>query len=633
MKTLLTVLSSLCCLMLAAATLEMGDGFRDHGVASPASQRRGVFAARDGEGRDVVLVWLMDVRGGYAILQIDAETGKSVQVPIPFVNTWDSPYSSILATNNRLYSHFGCHFVEYDPVKREFTACYETIPQMAMSMHEDGKGRIWGATFPQNGLMSFDPVKREFKDYGSINQENWMQYPRTLESDASGKVYLGSGMTYGQIFIFDPATGKAEGVIAPTELVNPSMGRVMRTADGKVYGTTSAKDAPWFELTGGNAVRLDKAPAAKPVRQFTGDQSYIQRQFPSGKVLTEFDVVERTMTVSDPKTKERKQLKFDYTSEGTHVMGIDTAADGTISGGSYFPFRLLSYDPAKDTWTRRDALHQFNTILAHGDHFYVGAYCGGYFYDWRPKENWNGVAMKIDRNVNPAYFGSANPAVNRPHALKITPDGKTLLMGGTPDYGITGAPLAMLDLPSGKITVADPAMFPKDESTHAIAVLSNELLLGGGTIEAGTGGEVKAKDASLYLFDLPKRQVIWQGKPLSGVRTFMDMTVLDDGKVLGVADRTTAFVFDPAAKKLVKSWKIAEGPTVSQQGPRVFVRDGKALYMLLATGVARLDPATGEVIKFVKSPVPLSQGGAIWQNRIYFIGKTHLYSLDLAKLE
>ncbi len=86
---------------LQAETTELGGGFRDHGVASPASQRRGVFAARDGAWRNVVLIWLMDVRGGYAVLQVAAETGGSVQRPIPCPNTWDSPYTSIRAGNGR----------------------------------------------------------------------------------------------------------------------------------------------------------------------------------------------------------------------------------------------------------------------------------------------------------------------------------------------------------------------------------------------------------------------------------------------------------------------------------------------------------------------------------------------------
>ena len=56
---------------------DLGDGFRHHGVATPVSNHRGTTVAVDGDGRNVVLVWLYDHRGGYAILMIDAETGEA----------------------------------------------------------------------------------------------------------------------------------------------------------------------------------------------------------------------------------------------------------------------------------------------------------------------------------------------------------------------------------------------------------------------------------------------------------------------------------------------------------------------------------------------------------------------------
>lgn len=47
-----------------AASEELGNGFRHHGVATPVSNHRGTVATVDGDGRNVVLVWLFDQRGG-----------------------------------------------------------------------------------------------------------------------------------------------------------------------------------------------------------------------------------------------------------------------------------------------------------------------------------------------------------------------------------------------------------------------------------------------------------------------------------------------------------------------------------------------------------------------------------------
>ena len=61
-----------------AATEDLGNGFAHHGVATPVSNHRGIVATKDGDGRDIVLAWLMDHRGCYELLLIDAETGKKI---------------------------------------------------------------------------------------------------------------------------------------------------------------------------------------------------------------------------------------------------------------------------------------------------------------------------------------------------------------------------------------------------------------------------------------------------------------------------------------------------------------------------------------------------------------------------
>ena len=124
-----------------AATESLGKGFLDHGVATPISNHRGVVATVDGEGRNVVLAWLFDRRGGYALLMIDAETGKSEEFRVPFSPGGDCPYASILSGRNRYYSHYNRHFVEFDPEKRAFTFHRKTAPKMAPSRQKAAVGR------------------------------------------------------------------------------------------------------------------------------------------------------------------------------------------------------------------------------------------------------------------------------------------------------------------------------------------------------------------------------------------------------------------------------------------------------------------------------------------------------------
>lgn len=155
----------LCFIALWDGKVTMGedDRFTDHGVDTPFSTHRGIVATVDGQGRNVILVWLYDHRGCYALLLVDAETDKSETFLTPFPWGGDAPYASILSSANKFYSHFGSHFVEFDPSKHAFTFIRNTAPQMAMSMTEDDRGVIWSATYPQCGIVSYNPKTGDLK--------------------------------------------------------------------------------------------------------------------------------------------------------------------------------------------------------------------------------------------------------------------------------------------------------------------------------------------------------------------------------------------------------------------------------------------------------------------------------------
>jgi len=69
-----SLLSIFLCLAMSVPVVSqnLGNGFFDHGVATPNSNHRGIVATTDGNGRNVALVWLFDHRGGYALLIISS---------------------------------------------------------------------------------------------------------------------------------------------------------------------------------------------------------------------------------------------------------------------------------------------------------------------------------------------------------------------------------------------------------------------------------------------------------------------------------------------------------------------------------------------------------------------------------
>ena len=621
------------CLPTAFAVSEdLGRGFSHHGVATPLSNHRGMVATADGAGRDVMLVWLYDHRGGYALLLIDAATGKSEQFPTPYPWAGDGPFASLLSRGGKYYTHFGSHFSEFDPVKRAFTFFHRSAPQMAMSMTEADDGTIWSATYPNSGLVSFNPKTRDFKDHGSLNRENWLQYPRSIAVDDAGWVYVGLGSTAGQIVVYDPSTAKARPVFALEER-DQGYAPVYRETDGKVYGHAAGHPADgWREFYKGGIRKIGKHDNPQRKVIIAGDQGLFHQRFPSGKRAVVCDTIERRLVVEDPVTKATKTVSFDYTSEGAHLMGLATAPDHTVCGGTAFPMRFFSFNPQTDQWVNRPAYGQFNTVVRQGDHVFFGGYGHGFLLDWEPGRTWSD-SKKGNPGSNPRHLTECEPTINRPHRLLAHPDGQTLVLAGTPGYGYTGGGLLFWDRATKKRTLLPHTDIIPQQATMSLVALPNGRMLGGTTTAPGTGGEKKAKEAELYIMDLATKKVEWRAVVFPGVQVYTDLYLGPAGLVFGFAERTRFFVFDPVKRTVLHENRTdaGYGPCVSQQGPRVFVRGrGDTIYILFTKGIARLDPVTFRIKLLATSPVPINAGGDYLDGRIYFGSGSHVYSFLVA---
>ena len=611
---------------------DLGKGFFDHGVASPISNHRGVVSTVDGNGKNVVLVWLFDHRGGYSLLMIDAETGKSEEFPVKFDPRQDTPYSSILSGDNKFYTLFSDHFTEFDPVKRAFTFTQKTMPQMAMSMTEDDNGKIWAVTYPNSGLVAFDPKKKELKDYGYVNKENWRQYQRTIVSDDAGWIYFGMGNASSQIVSFDPNTGQAKAILPANER-KLGTAAVYRDQNGKVYGRAlESSDNEWYEFYKGEYKKIGEYKDRKPVNQITGSQSLFHRNFPDRSILKNLDLVNRILITENPKSKIRKEVSFDYTSDGAIVMGIGTAPDGTIVGGTAFPMRFFNYDLKKDKWVNREALGQFNALINQNKKVYFGVYAGGHLIEWDPYKPW--VTTKLDNpNSNPVHLTTVSPDIIRPYRIIAHPDGKTIIMGGTPQYGATGGGLLFYDNKAkSKVLLKDDEVV-KDQTSMSLVPLPNGKLLGGTTTSPGTGGEKRAKEALLYIMDMTGKKIEWQEAIFPGVQEYSEMRMMPGSLVYGITDKRKFFVFDPAVKKVVYTRDISAefGPTTAEQSPRIFVDGPKGeLFILFAQGaIVQVIPETYEMKLIATAPGPIKAGGDYAHGRIFFVSGSHLMSYKL----
>ena len=577
-------------------------GFVDHGIPTPVAQTRGVVSTVDQSGQDVILTWLQDWRGGYAILMVNAETGASQQFDVPFKPDGDEPSAIYLSSKNRLYTLFNSQFVEFDVASKRFTFHGKVNGKTAMSLTEDKDGRIWAATYPNNQLVSFNPQNSSLQNHGQLAKESWTQYPRSIAVDAHGWVYVGSGLAASQIYAYNILSHATQALLSSSQRVSGTA-VVTQSQSNVVYARNGRQQ---FMLTNGKASGLSAGAQVAESNLKGGAQNLVDREFPSGRRLVSVDMHDRTLVTRDA-SGQQKTVKFNYTTQGAALTFVCATGDNKVCGGTRFPMHTFYYNAGDNKFDSKQLPRQPNVMAALGSRLYVAAYPDGKLF----QESENGK-NEFSEVLN------AYPSINRPHAMLIMGGGSQIALAGTPEYGTTGGGMMFWNRSSGQKSRIDHWHLVPNHSVQALVELSNGMLLGGTTVAPGTGGVTKATDSSeLFLMDANTHEVRWRGAPVPGAKTITDLTVGADGLVYGLADSVDLFVFNPNDL----------GPSVYAQGTRAFVKgaDG-SIYVLLYNGIGKVDTKAHTVSRVVSSPVRITVGGAAANGRIYFGSNNHLYS-------
>lgn len=589
-------------------------GFADHGIPTPVAQTRGVVSTVDQNGQDVILTWLQDWRGGYAVLMVNAETGASQQFEAPFKPEGDEPSAIYLSSKNRLYTLFNSQFVEFDVASKRFTFHGKVKGKTAMSLTEDKDGRIWAATYPNNQLVSFNPQNSSLQNHGQLAKESWTQYPRSIAADAHGWVYVGSGLAASQIYAYNIQSHTSRALLSSSQRVSGTA-VVTQSQSNVVYASNGRQQ---FMLTNGKASGMDARARAPQSNLKGGAQNLVDRQFPSGRRLVSVDMHDRTLVTRDT-SGQQETVKFNYTTQGAALTFVCATGDNKVCGGTRFPMHTFYYSAGDNKFDSKELPRQPNVMAALGSRLYVAAYPDGKLF----QESENGK-NEFSEVLN------AYPSINRPHAMLIMGGGSQIALAGTPEYGTTGGGMMFWNRSSGQKSKVDHWHLVPNHSVQAMVELSNGMLLGGTTVAPGTGGVTKATDSSeLFLMDANTHEVRWRGEPVPGAQTITDLMVGADGLVYGLADSVDLFVFNPNNRQVVSVNRFSKelGPSVYAQGTRAFVKgaDG-SIYVLLHNGIGKVDTKAHTVKRVVSSPVPITVGGAAANGRIYFGSENHLYS-------
>lgn len=611
----------LACSVWLAGLSQALAGFQMHGIPTPVAVTRGLVAAVDRDGNDVVLTWLQDHRGGYALLMIDAATGRSQQFALPFKPDGGEPSAMMLSSRNRFYTMFSGYFLEFDPVRRGFSFWHKTIDGMAMSFTEDAQGRIWAANYPDNRIVMFDPGRRKLTNYGPLSTETWRQYPRSIAADAGGWIYVGVGHAASQIYALDTRSGKSRPLL-PKNLRRRGTAEVVQSTANTVYaqnGNTRymLSNGQVHSLPKGSNITMKKAV-------MTGAQNLVSWHFPSGRQFISIDMEKRLLVTRVGGNMGKKHtVRFRYDTVGALLTQVCATPNGKVCGGTRFPMHVFQYDLKTKAFDSRLFDRQPNVIQPGRQQTYVAGYPeGGLFVA-------NGTAPGGFKRLVTTI-----PEITRPHALVAYSKWPVVLMGGTPDYGKSGGGMLFWNTRTGRYSLKTHHALIPWQSVQSMIELKDGRILVGTTTKAGTGGVHGKGSAYLYLLDPYSEKIVWKEQVVPGAQTITDLVQRADGLVYGLADSVTLFTFDPRRRTVVSRDYFSRrrlGVTIFAQGTRAFVpvpnaKGGERIYVLMYDWIAQIDTKTHTLQRVARSPVHVSVGGAYLNGRIYFGSTSRLYS-------
>ncbi|NGF57626.1 hypothetical protein G5B00_13995 [Parapedobacter sp. SGR-10] len=605
----------------------------DHGIVSAVSEGRGVIAHRTSSGNPIIIAVSMDRfhgRSRNSLLIIDARTGQTDQYWHPL----DGPdgenavsrecYSSMLASNGKFYTMFGNVFLEFDLDKREWTFQQE-IEGRAMSFAEAPDGKIFFANFSQSTLYSFDPVGRELRLYGQL--DDVQQYPYSLAVGDDGWVYAGIGTARNNIVAYNRVSGERRNLIPESERVIGE-GYVFRGADGVIYAThLKGQKAPLFRLENGQKIEVLPTPSALPAKAVTGFIFWQQRinDFPGGGRIVEFILRDKRGQIVD-ENGITHTFTFDYATAGAGVTSLAMGPDGAIWGCTSHPIRLWRYDPDKRTMGDWNGINEisggnFPNLITSGKHIYGALYNGGMVWRFDTSRPWNNYN-------NPLQLGTF-AGIARPRAAAVTSDREHIVFGGYPGYGVVGGDLVFVNIVNGQaipITVQDqiPGL-----STICLRALDGGLLVGGTSTAAPGGGMPTATKAVLYLMDDVSRQIIFQIVPIPSGKDIMSL-VVRGGMVYGITSDSQLFVFDPNTKKVTLQKDLRDYGTPVNPGQTLVLSDDGNIYGVMSRSIIKID-ADADIVKLLDLSEHATAGIAFdhRKNKVYFASGANLWSYQI----
>ncbi|WP_193312755.1 carbohydrate binding domain-containing protein [Georgenia subflava] len=523
---------------------------------------------------------VVDLRTGELVDSHDMD-GYSIAASVVVADD-DSVYFSVRGPNDGT-------LWRYDPQTQEVERLAGRIAGESLLRSlviEDGV--LYGSTYPNAKVFSYDLTTGEIRDYGSMVDDG-SAYAWGFDM-VDGKLWVGTGTTP-HLLELDPVTGTVTEMALPADVAEQAdfITRVEQHGDLVLvsYSPAGAANTAVYDLT----ARRWLEPLEGVTGQWTADEADGRMLFTVDGTVRALDVATREVTdigwesgdlageldgTNDLALVElgteglpgdslvgirvdgRVWRQHLGTGVGTvmtpgivgapaTVHSVGHGGDGNVYFGAYLSSGVMArVDTSTGTLEQLSGPKQADSIVAHRNRTVVGTYPGAEFYVAQPNQQW-------EWGVSPTHLfslGRGEHGQDRP--LAMVSAGSRVAAGTIPNYGELGGALTLFNPANGKFEVHRNLV--PDQSVTALAYRDG-LIFGGTGIHGGLSTDPTQDEAELFVWDARRDRLVTHSVVAEGAEVIHALTFDRDGRLWGLASDGTLFQYDTATHDVVRSVK------------------------------------------------------------------------------
>jgi hypothetical protein len=546
------------------------------------------------------------------IVSIDPKTGAYQTFPNPVASESGS-YGLIQGPDGNMYmgSLPNAHLYKLDTKTQQLEDLGMPCPgeQYIWDIAVAPDKKLYGCTFPNCKIFSYDPATGKMADLGRMDPTE--KYARYIAAGDDGYVYVSTGTVHSGIVAYHIADGTFNQILPEADR-GKLFYTTYRGADGNAYATGMGNS---FLLKNGQATKLTAGQKAASA------QSKVLLPNGASVKMVGADGHQNIETSLDGKVLESHPYLYD--GRALNIFRFTATPDGTVYGSSVLPLYVFSLNPADGKFQNigRWGGGETYTLLAQNGKVLLASYSA------------NSILMSYDpaQKINPGDKADSNPRYFsyegadhawRPGTMIEGKDGK-VYVGAVAGYGDLGGDIAIWDTQANTVSAVKNPIH--DQSIASLAAADDGSIYGGTSIGGGGGATPTQKEAVLFHFDTASQKVLSQMVPVEGATSITDLMMTPENKLIGFAG-DTLFVYDPQTQQVIHREKVSMGSFIYNS---VALGPDHQIYGLSNQGIFSINPTTYAIKLIAKSPEPITSGGALIGDQLYFgcLGTIYRYKL------